>query len=161
MPDQSDEDTRWMRVALEEAASAAAEGEAPVGAVVVRDGELLARAGDRRQSLGDPTAHAEMLALSRAGQRARDWRLEGCDLYVTLEPCPMCAGAALMARIRRLVYGAENLKAGAAATHCRLLEIETFNHRVEVRGGVLAQEAAGLLRDFFSHLRSSKRPEGP
>lgn len=145
----------WMRMALDEARSAALIDEAPVGAVVVQDGRVLARAHDLRQSTGDPTAHAEILALREAGKELGDWRLDGCDLYVTLEPCPMCAGAILMARIRRLIYGAPSAKAGAVHTHCRLLEIETFNHKVEVIQGVLADEAAALLADFFKNLRRS------
>lgn len=146
-----------MNLALEEAVNAARLGEAPVGAVVVRDGELLARAHDLRQSQGDPTAHAEILALSAAGKLLGDWRLDGCDLFVTLEPCPMCAGAILMARIRRLVFGARSRKAGAVRSHCSLLDIGTFNHKIEVVEGVLMEEAARLLSEFFEGLRREKR----
>jgi tRNA(adenine34) deaminase len=147
-------DTKWMRAALEEAAWAARSGEAPVGAVVVKDGELISRARDERQASGDPTAHAEMLALKAAGQSLGDWRLAGCDLYVTLEPCPMCAGAILMARIRRLVYGAASKKAGAVETHCRLLDIESFNHKVEVVSGIESAASAALLSEFFREMRN-------
>jgi tRNA(adenine34) deaminase len=122
--------------------------------VVVRDETLLSRAHDQRQASGDPTAHAEILALREAGRRLGDWRLEGCDLFVTLEPCPMCAGALVMARIRRLVYGALNSKAGAVRTHCRLLDVPSFNHRVEALGGVEEEAAAALLKDFFASLRN-------
>ncbi|MCX7015708.1 MAG: tRNA adenosine(34) deaminase TadA [Candidatus Sumerlaeota bacterium] len=152
----SDSDIRWMRLALEEAAGAARGGEAPVGAVVARGEELLARAHDERQRRADPTAHAEILALRAAGERLGDWRLDGCDLYVTLEPCPMCAGAAVMARIRRLVYGAANRKAGAVETHCRTLDVPTFNHRVEVLGGVEAEAASALLSAFFAQWRKKR-----
>ena len=152
----SDSDIRWMRLALEEAVNAAHGGEAPVGAVVARGEELLARAHDERQRRADPTAHAEILALRAAGERLGDWRLEGCDLFVTLEPCPMCAGAAVMARVRRLVYGAANRKAGAVETHCRTLDISTFNHRVEVVSGVEAEAASALLTAFFAQLRQKR-----
>ena len=149
-------DCKWMRVALEEAEAAACAGEAPVGALVVKDGELISRAHDERQASGDPTAHAEILALKAAGQSLGDWRLDGCDLYVTLEPCPMCAGAILMARIRRLVYGAPSKKAGAVETHCRLLDIQSFNHKVEVVSGVEADAASALLSEFFSKMRNGQ-----
>ncbi|HQH12036.1 MAG TPA: nucleoside deaminase, partial [Candidatus Sumerlaeota bacterium] len=102
---------------------------------------------------GDPTAHAEMLALREGAKKIGDWRLADCDLYVTLEPCPMCAGAIILARIRRLVYGAPNHKSGAVQTHCRLLDIETFNHKVEVVSGVLADQSAELLKKFFAAKR--------
>ncbi len=148
-------DSKWMRIALEEAASAGQAGEIPVGAAVVKDAELISRAGDERQASGDPTAHAEILALRQAGMNLGDWRLDGCDLYVTLEPCPMCAGAILMARIRRLVYGAPSKKAGAVETHCRLLDIDSFNHKVEVVSGVEADAASALLSEFFQKMRSA------
>jgi len=151
MLDQSP-DTKWMRVALEEAVAAGQAGEIPVGAVVVQGDRLISRAGDERQASGDPTAHAEILALQQAGMALGDWRLDGCDLYVVLEPCPMCAGAILMARIRRLIYGAASKKAGAVETHCRLLDIESFNHKVEVVSGVEADAASALLSEFFREM---------
>jgi len=150
---QEELDQRFMTLALEEAAKAAAIEEAPVGAIIVQGERVLSRAHDIRQTTGDPTAHAEILALSAAGKAIGDWRLDGCDLYVTLEPCPMCAGAAIMARIRRLVYGAPSHKAGAVATHCELLNVKTFNHSVEVVSGVMAEEATALLSEFFKRLR--------
>ncbi len=153
----SEFDVYCMRLALREAERGARDGEAPVGAVVAREGTALASAHDLRQSTGDPTAHAEMLALGAAGRALGDWRLDGCDLYVTLEPCPMCAGAILLARIRRLIYGAPNCKSGAVETHCRLLDIDTFNHRVEIRSGMMAEQSAMLLKEFFAQLRSNVR----
>ena len=146
-------DRFWMNEALNEAAVAFAEDEIPVGAVVVFGEECLARAHDRRESTGDPTAHAELLAIREAARKIGDWRLCECELYVTLEPCPMCAGALLLARIKRLIYGAPNLKSGAIQTHCNLLSIETFNHKVEVTSGVLTDSCAALLRDYFVRKR--------
>ena len=147
-----------MALALEEARKAAAADEAPVGAVVIDpDGALVSAAHDERMALRDPTAHAEILALRRAARALGDWRLDGCDLYVTLEPCPMCAGALILARIRRLVYGAPNHKGGAVATHARLLDVETFNHRVEVEAGVLAEECGQVLTDYFRARRAREK----
>ena len=142
-----------MNEALAEAGRAFALNEIPVGAVVVLGEECLARAHDMRESTGDPTAHAEILVIREAAKAIGDWRLCDCDLYVTLEPCPMCAGAMILARIRRLVYGAPNLKAGAVETHCHLLSLPGFNHRVETISGVLAEPCAELLKRFFSRKR--------
>jgi tRNA(adenine34) deaminase len=144
-----------MRVALEEANLAAAAGEVPVGAVLVRGDELLARAHERKIELCDPTAHAEVLALREAGRVYGDWRLEDCALFVTLEPCPMCAGAILLARVPLVVWGAPNLKFGAVITHLALLDYPRWNHRVEQVGGVLAEECRALLSGFFCHRRKS------
>jgi len=145
-----------MRLALEEARKGAVENEAPVGAIVVGpDGALLSAAHDERMGRRDPTAHAEVLALRGAGEALGDWRLEECELYVTLEPCPMCAGAAILARIRRVVYGADSPKTGAVVSQARLLDIQTFNHRVEVVGGVLARECAEILSDYFRGRRGA------
>lgn len=150
----SPDDTERMRIALALARDAAEADEVPVGAIVVSpEGEIVGRARDQRIAAADPTAHAEILALREAGKVLGDWRLEGCELYVTLEPCPMCAGALVLARIRRLVYGADSPKSGAVKTHTRLLEIETFNHQVEVRSGVLADEASALLSQYFQSKR--------
>ncbi len=146
MPD----DVYFMELALAEALAAEAEGEVPVGAVVVREGEVIARAHNRPIAAQDPTAHAEVLALRAAAEQLGSYRLTDCDLYVTLEPCAMCAGALVHARIRRLVYGAADPKAGAIASHLRLLEAPHLNHRVEVAGGVLAEEAAAHLQRFFA-----------
>jgi len=147
----------FMQVALAEARIAAGEGEVPVGAVAVFDGEMLARAHNRTIALNDPTAHAEMLALRGAAARLGNYRLNGVDLYVTLEPCAMCAGALVQARMRRLVYGADDPKAGAVRSCARLLEAPYLNHRLEVHSGVLAEVCAGLLQEFFATRRSEQK----
>jgi tRNA(adenine34) deaminase len=145
-----------MEQALDEARRAESEREVPVGAVVVQDGEVVARAHNCPVSGCDPTAHAEMLALRAAAERLGNYRLNGCDVYTTLEPCAMCAGALVQARIRRLVYAAADPKAGAVHSHLRLLEAPHLNHRVEVVAGVLAEEAAALLQRFFALRRQEK-----
>jgi len=146
-------DRHWMSLALAEARAAAAAGDVPVGAVVVRDGKLLGRGHNRVEGLADPTAHAEILALGAAASALGDWRLEGCTLYATLEPCTMCCGAILLARPARLVYGAPDPRAGAVVSTARLLEGNPYNLDVEVVGDVLADESAELLRAFFRRLR--------
>lgn len=148
--------SRLMALALEQARLAAAVGEVPIGALVVRraDGAVLASAHNRRELDQDPTAHAEILALREAARRLGSWRLEGCALVVTLEPCPMCAGALVNARIEELVYGADDPKAGAVRTLYALCEDARLNHRLEVVPGVLADACAAELRTFFATLRS-------
>lgn len=143
----NDED--YMREALAEAAKALALDEVPVGAVLVRDGEIIGRGHNRRETDADPTAHAEILALREGSRHGRHWRLHGTTLYATLEPCPMCAGALVNARVDRLVYGAADPKAGAAGTVLEVAANPRLNHRLEVTGGILADEAADLLRRFF------------
>lgn len=138
-----------MALAFDEAKAAAARGEVPVGAVVVRDGAVLGRAGNRTLELKDPTAHAEMLALRLACEAIGSERLIGCDLYVTLEPCPMCAAAISFSRIRRLYFGAGDPKGGAVENGVRLYESPTCHHAPEVYGGLRETEAAALLRHFF------------
>jgi tRNA(adenine34) deaminase len=147
------EDEAWMRAALLEAELAASLGEVPVGAVVVVGGEIVGRGGNRRECAADPTAHAEILAIRQAAQAVGGWRLVGATLYVTQEPCPMCAGAIVNARIARLVYGCDNPKAGAVRTLYRLVEDARLNHRVAVEAGVLAAECGALLTRFFESLR--------
>ncbi|MBJ3776019.1 nucleoside deaminase [Acuticoccus mangrovi] len=142
-----------MDMALAEARAAAARGEVPVGAVVVRDGRVIASAGNRTITDADPTAHAELLALRRAAAALASERLTGCDLYVTLEPCAMCAGAIALARIRRLYFGALDPKAGAVESGVRLFSQPTIHHRPEVYGGFAEAEASELLADFFRRLR--------
>lgn len=143
-----------MRLALAEAALALPHADVPVGAVVLGpDGAVLGAGHNEREATGDPTAHAEVLALRRAAERLGSWRLEGCTLVVTLEPCTMCAGALVLARVDRLVYGAEDPKAGAAGSLWDVVRDRRLNHRPEVLRGVLAQECGGLLRDFFSSYR--------
>ncbi len=142
-----------MRIALEEAKKAAAEDEVPVGAIGVIGDEVVARAHNRREQLQDPLAHAELLIIKEVSSKLRTWRLVDLVIYVTLEPCPMCAGAMVQARIKRLVYGLADPKAGAAGSVMNLLQHDSLNHFVEVRGGVLAEESRELLRDFFSRRR--------
>ncbi len=146
-------DEKFMQEALREARRAAAKGEVPVGAVVVKDGRVIGRGHNLRERLGDPTAHAELLAMREASLYVGGWRLNECTLYATLEPCPMCAGAAFQARLERVVYGARDPKAGAAGGCVDLLAQECFNHRVEVTGGVCEEACARILREFFQHLR--------
>lgn len=142
-----------MREALGAAAAAGDLGEIPIGAVVVRDGHVIARGENRRERERDPTAHAEMIALREAARHVGGWRLLGCTLYVTLEPCAMCAGAAVQARLPRLVYGAADPKAGAAGSVVDLLRDARFSHVVEVASGVCEEECSALLRRFFAELR--------
>lgn len=142
-----------MRQALAAAEAATARGEVPVGAVIVVGGTVVALAHNERETGNDPTAHAEVLALRRAAGALGSWRLTDADLYVTMEPCPMCAGAIVNARVRRLFYGCHDPKAGAVRSLYQLLDDRRLNHRVEVVPGVLADEAAGLLRAFFGRLR--------
>ena len=147
-------DEHWMRRALELASQAAVEDEVPVGAVIVYQGRMIAGAYNQREQLRDPTAHAEMIAITQAADAIGGWRLEGCTLYVTLEPCPMCAGAILQSRIPRLVYGALDSKAGAVDSLFRLLDDPRLNHRVTTTGGVLDRNAAAMLSDFFRQKRA-------
>jgi tRNA(adenine34) deaminase len=142
------DDAMFMRQALAEARKGAAAGEIPVGAVIVRDGRIVARGANRPIRDSDPTAHAEIVVLRRAAKRSGNYRLPGCDLYVTVEPCAMCLGAVVQARVRRVVYGAPDPKAGAVVS-TMAFPFERLNHRPEVSGGVLATEAAALLRAFF------------
>lgn len=150
---RSQDDETWMRAALEEARAAAALGEIPIGAVVVKDGQVLARGHNLRETERDPTAHAEVVAIRRAASSIGAWRLTGTTLYVTIEPCPMCAGALVLARIERLVYGAADPKAGACGTLYNLVQDPRLNHRLAVSGGVLEDECRDVLRGFFRGLR--------
>jgi tRNA(adenine34) deaminase len=143
-----------MSAALDEARAALAHDDVPVGAVVVHGGEIIAARHNERELTNDPAAHAEILAMRDAAQRLGQWRLDECTLYVTLEPCAMCAGAAVNARLGRLVYGTDDPKAGAVTSHFGLLDGAVLNHLVEVTGGVDAVEAAELLRSFFRERRS-------
>ncbi len=154
------DDVRFMKAALREAARAAERGEVPVGAVVVRDGAILARGSNRPVASSDPTAHAEIVALRRAARKAGNYRLPGCDIYVTVEPCAMCLGALVQARVRRLVYGAADPKAGALES-VMTFAFERLNHRPEVVPGVLAEEAARLLREFFRERRRARSSVKP
>jgi len=150
-------DERWMRVALDEAMRAAEDGEVPVGAVVVLDGKVIGRGHNRTEGTHDPTAHAEILAIGAASAALGDWRLSGADIYVTLEPCAMCAGAMQHARIKRLVFGASDPKTGACGSVVDLFAEPKLNHHTQVRGGVLGAESGRLLSQFFAERRELKR----
>jgi len=149
------QDETWMRIALEEAAAAEALGEVPVGAVIVRAGELMARGHNLTHTEQDPSAHAEMVAIRRAAAATGHWRLLDCTLYVTLEPCSMCSGAIVLARIPRLVYAAADPKAGMCGSLENLVQHPRLNHRVQMTAGVLAQEAGDVLRAFFRARRKA------
>lgn len=154
-------DEFWMRQAIALAHRAQLEGEVPVGAVLVRDGELLGEGWNSPIGRHDPSAHAEILALRQAGSRVGNYRLPGTALYVTLEPCPMCAGAIIQARVARVIYGAPDPKAGAAGSRFDLLPSDhRFNHRTQCVGGLLAEECGHLLRSFFAARRKKAKP-GP
>ena len=155
-----DPDRRWMRLALAEAERAAEAGEVPVGAVVVRGGQIVGRGHNQVERLGDPTAHAEMIAISAACETLGTKVLAGCTLYVTLEPCPMCAGAIVLGRLTRLVYGAFDDKAGAASTLYHIPQDARLNHQVETLSGVEADASADLLRAFFRARRVSPGGDG-
>ena len=144
---------RYMQQALLQAHQAAELDEVPVGAIILRDGVVLAAAHNERERLHDPTAHAEMIAITQAASALESWRLEGCTLYVTLEPCPMCAGAIQQARIAQVVYGADDPKAGGVRSLFQLLSDERLNHQVEVVSGVLAEDCGRILTEFFSRKR--------
>ena len=146
----------WMRQALAEARKAAAAGEVPVGAVIVRQGEIVGRGFNRREGEGDPLAHAEILAIRGAARATEGWRLVGCDLYVTLEPCAMCAGALVNSRIDRLIFAARDEKAGYCGSLGNVVQDGRLNHRVEILEGVLAEQSGALLRQFFASLRRNR-----
>lgn len=143
-----------MALALKEAEAAFAIGEVPIGAVLVRDGQVIARAHNMRETWNDPTGHAEVILIRNASQALGAWRLTGTTLYVTIEPCPMCAGALLQARVSRLVYGATDPKTGAVHTLYQLLQDERLNHQVEVTHGVMAEACGKIMQDFFRRLRT-------
>ena len=151
------DDERFMGAALAEAERAAKRGEVPVGAVVVRDGVVIARAHNLREVAQDPTAHAELVAVRKAAARTTSWRLAEATVYVTLEPCPMCAGMLVNARVRRVVWGADDPKAGALRTLFSLGDDARLNHRLQMRGGVLAEECGAVLRSFFERIRAQRR----
>ena len=150
-------DELWMEEALREALRAQAAGEVPVGAVVVADGRIVGRGSNRNLTEHDPTAHAEILALREAGQALGNHRLEGCEMFVTIEPCAMCAGALVHARLKRLIYGAEDPKAGAVHSVLQVLNHPSLNHRMDVTWGVLAGRCAELLQAFFRERRAAQK----
>jgi len=153
MPDAPETDVSFMQDALEEASAAAQRGEVPIGAIIVHEGRIIARAGNRTIADCDPTAHAEIVALRAAARELKNYRLLDATLYVTIEPCSMCAGAMIQARITRLVYGADDVKGGAVRSCFSILTHPQLNHRVEVTSGILADESAALLKEFFAPKR--------
>jgi tRNA(adenine34) deaminase len=147
-------DDAFMGLALEEARACLEWGDVPVGAILVLDEEILASVGNQRERLADPTAHAEVLALQEGARRLGRWRLDGASIYVTKEPCPMCAGALVLARVRRLVFGARDPKGGYAGSVANVVQDDRLNHRLEVTAGVREEEAAALPREFFASRRA-------
>lgn len=152
-----EQDQLYMKLAIEEANIAGAKGEVPIGAVIVHDGQVIARAHNLRETTRNAVTHAELMAIQEACEVLDNWRLENTILYVTLEPCPMCAGAILQSRIPRVVYGARDPKAGCVDSLYRLLNDDRFNHECEVKENVLADECGGLLTQFFRDLRDKKK----
>lgn len=155
--DQSTQDAEYMQLAIEQAKIAESYDEVPIGAVVVYEGEVIARGYNRRELDEDPAGHAEFIALKKASEKLGHWRLSGCTVYVTLEPCLMCAGLMYQSRIDRCVYGARDPKAGALGTLYQINADERLNHRFEVTAGVLEDECAGLLSGFFAKLRARRK----
>jgi len=151
----ADQDERFMRIALREAAAAEDAGDVPIGSVIVKDGLIIGKAHNQREVLQDPTAHAEMIALTQAAESMGSWRLEGCTIYVTLEPCPMCAGALVLGRVARLVYGCPDPKTGACGSLYDIVRDARLNHRLEVTSGILAGECSEILSGFFRKKRDS------
>lgn len=154
MHSQLENDEFWMREAIAEARLAEQLGEVPIGAVIVKDGQIVGRGHNLRETGRDPTAHAELLAIRQASETLQAWRMLGCTLYVTLEPCPMCAGAMLQSRVERVVYGAADPKAGCVGTLMDLLQDSRFNHVAPWTSGVLGEECGALLTEFFRRLRN-------
>lgn len=150
-------DEKYMQIALKEAEKAEKKGEVPIGAVIVHEDKVIATGYNHRETTQTTLSHAELIAIEKANKVLNSWRLEDCILYVTLEPCPMCAGAIVQSRIKRVVYGASDPKAGCAGTLMNLLQEDMFNHQVEVTSGVLKEECSALLSDFFRQLRKEKK----
>jgi len=150
------EHEQWMRAALQEAKIAASYGEVPIGAVIVRDGEIIARGHNRRETWKDPTAHAETIAIREAARVLGGWRLTNCRLYVTLEPCPMCAGSILLSRVDEVFVGAMDEKGGAVGSKTNLLDTDAWNHRPEITTGILADECSMMLKEFFRNMRKKR-----
>ena len=153
----TDTDAKYMKEAIRQAKKAYAIGEVPIGCVIVRDGKIISRGYNRRTIDKNTLAHAELAAIKKAGKKLNDWRLEGCTMYVTLEPCQMCAGALVQSRIDRVVVGCMNPKAGCAGSILNLLQMPEFNHQVELETGVLEEECSQMMKDFFRELRETKK----
>ena len=155
----TDSDQRYMRLAIDAAQVAEENGDVPIGAVIVYQNQVIGRAYNQREQLKDPTAHAEIIALTQAASFIGSWRLHGCTIYVTLEPCPMCAGALVLGRLDRLVYGCPDPKTGACGSLYDIVRDERLNHRLEVTPGLLANDCAALLQTFFQQRRNNHTPE--
>jgi tRNA(adenine34) deaminase len=153
----TEEDQQFMKLAIEQARIAEDNGDVPIGAVIVHKNTIIAKAYNQREQLKDPTAHAEIIALTQAAAALENWHLNGCTMYVTLEPCPMCAGALVLARIDRLVYGCDDPKTGAVKSLYNIVTDGRLNHRLEVTSGVLADECTKQLQDFFQHRRGKNK----
>nr|WP_330416784.1 tRNA adenosine(34) deaminase TadA [Dorea sp. AM13-35] len=153
----TDTDAKYMKEAIRQANKAYAIGEVPIGCVIVRDGKIISRGYNRRTIDKNTLAHAELAAIKKASKKLDDWRLEGCTMYVTLEPCQMCAGALVQSRIDRVVVGCMNPKAGCAGSILNLLQMPEFNHQVELETGVLEEECSQMMKDFFRELRETKK----
>ncbi|MDO8301765.1 MAG: tRNA adenosine(34) deaminase TadA [Sedimentisphaerales bacterium] len=153
------QDERLMQAAIREATAAEENGDVPIGCVIVHEGVVIAKAHNQREQLTDPTAHAEMIAITQAAEYLQSWRLHGCTMYVTLEPCTMCAGALVLSRIDRLVYGCRDPKTGACGSLYNVVQDPRLNHRVETTAGVLEQECSAMLSDFFSRRRLENKSE--
>lgn len=150
-------DCQYMKEAIKQAKKAAAIGEVPIGCVIVYQDKIIARGYNRRNTEGSTLAHAELVAIKKAAKKLGDWRLEGCTMYVTLEPCPMCAGAIVQARIPRVVIGALNPKAGCAGSILDLFQVRQFNHQVEKETGIMEEECSIIMKEFFKELRNKKK----
>lgn len=153
------EDEKFMKEAVKQAKKAWKIGEVPIGCVIVYEGKIIGRGYNRRTTDKNPLAHAEILAIKKASKKMEDWRLEDCTLYVTLEPCQMCSGAIVQARVKRVVVGCMNPKAGCAGSILNLLQVERFNHQVELETGVLEEECSVMMKEFFRELREKKKAE--
>ena len=152
-------DEKFMREAIRQAKKAYALDEVPIGCVIVYEGKIIARGYNRRNTDKNTLSHAELIAIKKASRKLGDWRLEGCTMYITLEPCQMCAGAMVQARVTEAVIGSMNPKAGCAGSVLNILEMEGFNHQVNVRRGVMEEECSGLMKQFFKELRERKKEE--
>lgn len=152
-------DIRYMKEALKEAQKAFELDETPIGAIVTMDGEIIARGYNRRNTDKNPLAHAEIIAINEAANKIGDWRLEECTLYITLEPCPMCAGAIVQARIPKVVFGAKSPKAGFAGSVINILQLDTLNHQVDIVEGVLEEESSQILKQYFRNMREIRKKD--
>ena len=154
---QNKKDQRFMQLAIEAAKIAHDNGDVPIGAVIVHQGQIIAKAYNQREQLADPTAHAEIIALTQAAAALQSWRLNGCTIYVTLEPCPMCAGALVLARMDRLVYGCDDPKTGACKSLYNIVQDNRLNHTLDVTSGIMQEQCSQLLQDFFAKRRKENK----